>query len=83
VAGRDLVMNGLHQRGIDCAVHYPVPIHLQPAFRGLGYQRGAFPVAERCADELLSLPVCPELSRQQVREVAAAVIEMVAAGVLA
>ena len=42
-------MRFLAEKGIECGVHYPVPIHLQEAYRSLGYERGAFPIAERCA----------------------------------
>jgi dTDP-4-amino-4,6-dideoxygalactose transaminase len=51
----------LHSQGIGTAIHYPVPIHLQPAARDLGYRRGDFPVAERQAEQILSLPVHPFL----------------------
>lgn len=62
---RDRVLAALHERGIGAAVHYPVPLHLQPAFAHLGYARGDFPVAERAADELLSLPLFPQISTEQ------------------
>ena len=52
---------------IDAGIHYPVPIHLQEAYRFLGFGPGSFPVAERCARELLSLPMYPELRPEQIR----------------
>jgi dTDP-4-amino-4,6-dideoxygalactose transaminase len=56
--------------GIQVGVHYPIPVHLQPAHRDLGYDRGAFPVAERVASEILSLPIYPELTDEQIEMVA-------------
>lgn len=69
VPKRDQVLDALVARGIHCGIHYPIPVHLQEAYRFLGYQRGAFPVAERCADEFLSLPMFPELTPEQVERV--------------
>ena len=71
VRGRDDLLQQLAARGVSCAIHYPVPIHLQEAYRGLGHTPGAFPVAERCAAEYLSLPMFPELKPEQVRQVVA------------
>jgi dTDP-4-amino-4,6-dideoxygalactose transaminase len=53
VPDRDEVMRFLTQKGIGCGVHYPVPVHLQEAYRDLGYAEGAFPVAERCAEKVV------------------------------
>jgi dTDP-4-amino-4,6-dideoxygalactose transaminase len=63
---RDTLRAHLAARGVETKVHYPVPIHLQPAASGLGYQRGSFPVAERQAARILSLPVHPWLSEEQL-----------------
>ena len=71
---RDAMAAALLQRGVGTLVHYPIPLHLQPAFEGLG-RAGAFPVAEKAAGEILSLPLYPELSDAQ----ADAVIEAVRA----
>ncbi len=60
----------LSTRGVETAVHYPVPIHLQPVAFPLGYRRGSFPVAESQADHILSLPVFPELDPGQLEYVA-------------
>ena len=70
VQRRDWMLQTLAARGISCGIHYPVPVHLQEAYRSLGYARGSFPVAERCADEFLSLPMFPELTCDQVEYVA-------------
>lgn len=59
---RDELQRFLAERGIDTRVNYPIPLHLQPAARDLGYTRGDFPVAERLADTILSLPIYPELT---------------------
>jgi len=70
---RDGLQSMLQAEGIQTGVHYPVPVHLQPAYGDLGYRRGAFPQAERAAERVLSLPVYPELSPQAIVEVATAV----------
>ena len=67
---RDRLMAHLAERGISCGIHYPVPVHLQEAYRGLGLAEGSFPVAERCAAEFLSLPMYPELTSEQIHRVA-------------
>ena len=79
-AGRGELMAELETRGIGSGIHYPVPLHLTGAYAPLGLGRGSFPVAERCADEFLSLPMYPELTAEQVDWVAAAVREAVGAG---
>jgi dTDP-4-amino-4,6-dideoxygalactose transaminase len=69
---RDRIRQQLAAAGVQTGVHYPVPVHLQPAYRDLGYDRGDFPVCELAATEVLSLPLYPELSEAQVGEVAQA-----------
>ena len=69
VADRDAVMQRMAERGVTCGIHYPVPIHLQRAYEFLGLRQGSFPVAERCARELLSLPMYPELTQEQIERV--------------
>jgi dTDP-4-amino-4,6-dideoxygalactose transaminase len=66
VENRDQIVKGLTEKGIGCGIHYPVPVHLQEAYRSLGYGRGSFPVAELCAVQFLSLPMYPELTREQI-----------------
>ncbi len=70
VQERDRVLAGLHEDGVGAGIHYPVPVHLQPAFSGLGYAEGSFPVSEASAGEILSLPIFPGITaEQQVRVV--------------
>ena len=76
VENRDAVIKELTARGIGCGIHYPIPIHLQEAYRSLGYRRGSFPVAEAFASELLSLPMFPELTPEQVETSARILIEV-------
>jgi dTDP-4-amino-4,6-dideoxygalactose transaminase len=66
VKDRDGVLGRMAARGVTCSVHYPVPVHLQKAYAFLGLRSGQFPVTERCAGELLSLPMYPELRPEQV-----------------
>ena len=73
---RDRVLAELSARGIACGIHYPVPIHLQPAYSHLGLKVGSFPVAERLAGELLSLPIYPELTPTQIETISQALIEV-------
>lgn len=70
---RDALQAYLKQHGIATAVYYPLPLHLQEAYRCLGYKRGDFPHAEHAAQEVLSLPVHPELSMEQIEYVTAMV----------
>ncbi len=63
---RDDLMQYLAEGGISCGIHYPVPIHLQKAYRSLGYTKGDFPIAEKCANEFVSLPMYPELKEEQI-----------------
>jgi dTDP-4-amino-4,6-dideoxygalactose transaminase len=63
----------LQAKGIQTGIHYPIPVHLLPAYADLGYSRGDFPHSEQAADEVLSLPMFPELSRAQCEEVSEAV----------
>jgi dTDP-4-amino-4,6-dideoxygalactose transaminase len=67
VQDRDGVLHRMAARGVNCAVHYPVPIHLQKAYAFLGYGPNSFPITERCSREFLSLPMYPELRPDQVQ----------------
>jgi dTDP-4-amino-4,6-dideoxygalactose transaminase len=66
---RDGLLAHLQQQGIGAAIHYPVPIHLQPFYAGNGFRPGQFPVTERVCDQVLSLPMFPELTESQVEYV--------------
>jgi len=70
---RDELKAHLDANGVGCALHYPVPLHLQKCYANLGYGAGDFPVAEKAARECLSLPIYPELTESQIDRVAAAV----------
>jgi dTDP-4-amino-4,6-dideoxygalactose transaminase len=83
VQERDGLMGLLAEKGIQCGVHYPIPVHLQKAYQNLGYAMGDFPVSERTALEFMSLPMFPELSEAQIEMVAASLREAVTAGVVA
>ncbi len=67
---RDALQKFLAENEIGCSVFYPMPLHLQDCFRNLGYKRGDFPVAEQVCNEVLSLPVYPELTADQIEFVA-------------
>jgi dTDP-4-amino-4,6-dideoxygalactose transaminase len=75
---RDRLMAFLAEKGIACGIHYPVPIHLQNAYRFLDLDAGSFPVAETCAEEFLSLPMFPELTLEQMNHVVRGIKEFYA-----
>jgi dTDP-4-amino-4,6-dideoxygalactose transaminase len=75
VEERDEVTRFLKERAIQCAVHYPVPIHLQKAYQHLGYVTGSLPISERIAREFISLPMFPELTEAQINMVVLATKE--------
>jgi dTDP-4-amino-4,6-dideoxygalactose transaminase len=79
VDGRDHVVSGLGARGIGAGIHYPVPIHLQEAYRARGFGAGTFPVTEEAAKRILSLPMYPEMTEPDVRRVADSVRELLSA----
>jgi dTDP-4-amino-4,6-dideoxygalactose transaminase len=70
VPHREHVLRCLHEHGVQAGIHYPVPVHLQPAFRDLGYAPGDFPVAEAAAARILSLPIYPQITVEQQQKVA-------------
>lgn len=72
---RDELQEYLTGRGIGTMIHYPIPPHLSEAYRYLGHQRGDFPIAERYADEVLSLPVYNGMTKEEQDEVIRAVNE--------
>jgi dTDP-4-amino-4,6-dideoxygalactose transaminase/acetyltransferase-like isoleucine patch superfamily enzyme len=67
---REGIMDHLKEVGIGTGIHYPIPLHLQKAYAALNYRKGAFPVAERAAAEIISLPMFPHLSNKQQAKVA-------------
>ncbi len=75
---RDKLLAHLRERGVEAQIHYPIPLHMQPAFAHLNLRKGMFPVAERSAEEILSIPMFPELTVEQMNRVAAAVEEFYA-----
>lgn len=77
VDDRRQVMAHLAERGVASGLHYPVPLHLQPAYFSLGYERDDFPVAEARADRILSLPMFPEMTDAEIATVASALTEAV------
>ena len=77
VADRDGLREHLASMGIGTGIHYPVPLHLQEAYRNLGYRRGDLPVTERLASSIVSLPMFPQLQAEQQQRVVKAVLDFV------
>jgi len=77
VQDREALQAHLAEAGIGTGIHYPIPLHLQKAYQHRGYKKGDFPVTERVAKEILSLPMFPQLQRHQQEEVVAKVLEFV------
>jgi dTDP-4-amino-4,6-dideoxygalactose transaminase len=71
---RETLQQTLLAQGIHTGIHYPIPVHLQPAYTDLGYQAGDFPNSEKAANEVLSLPMFAELTAEQIEQVAAALL---------
>ena len=76
---RDGLQAALTAEGIQTGVHYPVPVHLQPAYADLGYSRGSLPESEKAATEVLSLPLYPEMTDDQIKRVSQALTSIAAA----
>jgi UDP-2-acetamido-2-deoxy-ribo-hexuluronate aminotransferase len=70
VKNRDLLQAKLKEQGIPTAVHYPMPLHLQECFDYLGYKKGSFPIAEQISSEIMSLPMNPYLSDEEIEYIA-------------
>ena len=81
VSDREALMAALAEAGVGTGIHYPIPLHLQKAYEHLGYKKGAFPVTERVASEIVSLPMFPQLTHSQQDLVANKVREHLEANV--
>ena len=79
VSRRDQLREELSRRGVQTGIHYPNPVHLQPAFTALGYNQGDFPESERITRDIVSLPIYSELDDEQIRTVVAATEQSLAA----
>ena len=79
VKDRDRLRAELQMRGVQTGIHYPLPVHLQPVFAGLGYNAGDFPQSEQITRTIVSLPIYAELTDEQIARVVAAVEESLAA----
>jgi len=77
VADREALQAHLAEAGIGTGIHYPIPLHLQKAYANLHYKNGDFPVTERVAKEIVSLPMFPHLQESQLASVASSVMEFV------
>ncbi len=75
VPNRDAVMEKMKAKGIGVLIHYPIPLHLQEAYSELGYKAGAFPVSEAVAKDVMSLPMFPHITKEQVETVVQALKE--------
>ncbi len=71
---REALMKRLNDQGVQTGIHYPIPVHLQPAYADPAWGKGSFPNAERAADEVLSLPMYPEMTEEHLQAVARAVL---------
>ncbi len=83
VQDREALQAHLADAGIGTGIHYPVPLHLQKAYEHLRYKKGAFPVTERVASEIVSLPMFPQMTNQQQNEVIKHIKEFAGVGVSA
>ena len=69
VKNRKGIMEDLAEKGVRTLIHYPIPIHMQEAYKDLGYKKGDFPISEKCCEEILTLPMYPELPEEDIRYV--------------
>jgi dTDP-4-amino-4,6-dideoxygalactose transaminase len=75
VQQREKIQQALKEAGIATGIHYPIPLHIQPAYRHLGIPAGSFPVAERFANEIMSLPMYPELTSEKIGSICEVLIK--------
>lgn len=66
---RDALHQKLKEKEVECGVHYPIPLHMQPAYRFLGYKEGDFPITERVVKEILSLPICGNINSETIGKI--------------
>ena len=83
VQNRDALIGALAERDIHCGIHYPIPLHLQEAYHSLGLGKGSFPVSEKVQAEFVSLPMFPELTREQIDYAAGEIKKLIAQKTLA
>ncbi|MFH1479049.1 MAG: DegT/DnrJ/EryC1/StrS family aminotransferase [Candidatus Omnitrophota bacterium] len=76
IKDRDNIVKALKDKGIRTLIHYPIPVHLQEAYKELGYKKGDLPVTERCCEQILSLPLYPEIAEEDIRFVARVLCEL-------
>lgn len=72
---RDNLSKYLNSKQISTSIYYPIPIHLQKAYSDLNYKKGSFPITEKCANEIISLPIFPELKQEEIRYIVSSVKE--------
>jgi dTDP-4-amino-4,6-dideoxygalactose transaminase len=68
-ANREGFQKQLESQGVSTLIHYPIPPHLQGAFKDMGFKKGDLPIAERIHDEIISLPISPSLTAQEAEQV--------------
>ena len=71
-----MILNNLKKNDIACAIYYPLCLHLQEVYRNLGYKSGDFPIAEKMQNEVLSLPMYPELEKKEIEEIVTRIKEV-------
>jgi dTDP-4-amino-4,6-dideoxygalactose transaminase len=74
---RDTLQTQLNEFGVQAGIHYPIPCHLQPAYQYLGYQLGDFPHTEALSQQIVSLPMFPGMTQEQIHQVVNAVASAV------
>ncbi len=72
---RDLFVDYMRKNLVSCVIHYPFPLHLTAAYKGLGYTEGAFPLAEKSSKEIVSLPMYPELTEEDIKYVSGLILD--------
>jgi dTDP-4-amino-4,6-dideoxygalactose transaminase len=77
VRNRDVICQKMQEKGIGVLIHYPIPLHLQKAYEELGYKKGDFPVSEKVAQEILSIPMFPHMTEKQIAYVCKTLKELV------